>query len=139
MKTLYAGGPSTNKNFFAGAPPAKKKLFSGGPLVNKKLFAKGLLTNYNLFTRDLSILYSPERSCTVLFSLPLYTMILYSLVRPFKVLYCCITLLSSLVLFAHARFCIAFFGPVQFIGFCNALPCMILFEIVQFWEVLYIL
>ena len=65
-----------NKVLFAGGPPANKKLFAGGPTANKKLFAGGLSANKTLFAGALSILYSPEWSCTVLFSLPLYCMVL---------------------------------------------------------------
>ena len=80
-KRLFAGGPPANKNLFAGGPPANKKLFAGGPPANKKLFAGGLPANKNLFARTLSVLCSPEWSCTALFSFPLYCMVLYGFVR----------------------------------------------------------
>ena len=67
-KRLFAGGPPVNKKLFAGGPPANKKLFAGGPLANKTLFAEAL-----------SIKYSHEWSCTVLFSLLLYSMVLWGL------------------------------------------------------------
>ena len=71
-KRLFAGGPPANKKLFAGGPPANKKLFAGGPPENKNLYAGGPPANKTLFAGALSILYSPEWSCTVLFSLPLY-------------------------------------------------------------------
>ena len=77
-KRLFAGGPPANKNLFAGGPPANKKLFAGGPPANKKLFAGGPPANKTLFAGALSILYSSKWSCTVLFSLLLYCMVLYS-------------------------------------------------------------
>ena len=53
------------KRLFAGGPPANKKLFAGGSPANKNLFAGGPLANKNLFARTLSVLCSPEWSCTV--------------------------------------------------------------------------
>ena len=49
------------KRLFAGGPPAYKNLFAGGPLANK-----------NLCDRTLSVLCSPEWSCTALFSLTVW-------------------------------------------------------------------
>ena len=61
--------------------PANKNLFTGGPPANKKLFAGGPPANKNLFARTPSVLCSSEWSCTALFSLPLYYMVLYGFVR----------------------------------------------------------
>ena len=76
-KKLFAGGPPANKNLFAGGPPANKKLFAGGPPANKKLYSGAL-----------SLLCSSEWSYAVLFSLSLFRMLFYSLVRSYKGLYC---------------------------------------------------
>ena len=71
-------------------PPAYKKLFAGA----------------------LSLLCSPEWSHAALFSLSFYCIVLYSLVRSFKGLYWCITVLSSLVLYDCATSWMDFFGYV---------------------------
>ena len=73
------GSPPANKFLFAGGPPANKNLFAGGPPANKKLFAGGPPATKTLFAGALSILFSPEWSCTVLFSLLLYYMVSNSL------------------------------------------------------------
>ena len=80
-KFLFAGGPPANNFLFAGGPLVNNFLFlfAGGPPANKKLFAGGPPANKPLFSGALSIIYSPEWSCTVLFSLPLYFMVLYGL------------------------------------------------------------
>ena len=75
-KNLFAGGPPANKKLFAGGPPANKKLFAGGPPANKKLFAGGPPANNNFFAGPLSVLCSPEWSCSALLSLHVYCMVL---------------------------------------------------------------
>ena len=73
-----------------------KRLIVGAPSATK-----------NLFARSISIPSSPKWSYPVLFSLPLYCMVLYGPLRPFKVSYCCIT-----VLFSSVWSCKVFQGPV---------------------------
>ena len=112
IKRLFARGPSANKKLFTGGPLAKQNLFVGGPPANKKLFVGGLPANKKFFAVALSLLCSPEWFYTVLFSLLLYCMVLYSNVWSFKGVYCCITVLSSLVLDCYATSRMVFFRCV---------------------------
>ena len=121
------GSPPANKFLFAGGPPANKNLFAGGPPANKKLFAGGPPANKTLFAGALSILYSPEWSCTVLLGF-CYTLWFYTV---FKVIYCCIMVLFSLVLYGRARSCIVFFGCVWSIR-----SCQVLYDIIENYTVL---
>ena len=64
-------------------------LFAGGPPENKNLIYRSPFSPLQSWM----VLYSP------MFSLSLYCMVLYSVARSFKGLYCCIIVSSSLVLY----------------------------------------
>ena len=96
-----------NKFLLAARPPANNFLFAGGPPANKTLFAGAL-----------SILYNSKLSCTVLFSLLFYSMVLYGL-KSIILLYYGIVLFGSVlsckILYSLLWFCMVYKvlpGPV---------------------------
>ena len=73
---VFAAGISSPLAFL---PPSDSELGARWRFRPFPLLAEGPTVKMTLFAGALSIIYCPEWSCKVLFSLPLYLMILYGL------------------------------------------------------------